>query len=98
MIEYTNGHEKTSSSGVASGSTYARTTVRSPGAIGVDACHGAAACLDGQTSRGLAAWVFYPAPFAGGVRLLGVASPGVLIIDDSGHQLRFTIVSGVSAR
>jgi hypothetical protein len=42
-----------------------------PGVIGVDACHGDAACLDGQTTRGLAAWTIYPAPFAGGVRLLG---------------------------
>lgn len=65
-----------------------------PGVIGVDACHGSAACLDGQTDRGMDVWTFYPAPHAGGVRILGVSSPGVLIIDDGGHQLHFTIATG----
>lgn len=66
-----------------------------PGVIGVDACHGSAACLDGQTDRGMSAWTFHPAPHAGGVRILGIASPGVLIIDDGGHQLHFTIATRV---
>jgi len=65
-----------------------------PGVIGVDICHGSAACLDGQTDRGMTVWTFYPAPHAGGVRILGVSSPGVLIIDDGGHQLHFTIATG----
>lgn len=65
-----------------------------PGVIGIDACHGSAACLDGQTDRGMDVWTFYPAPHVGGVRILGIASPGVLIIDDGGHQLHFTIVTG----
>lgn len=65
-----------------------------PGVIGVDACHSDATCLNGQTARGMAAWMFYPAPYAGGVRLLGLASPGVLLVDDGGYQLRFTIDSG----
>lgn len=65
-----------------------------PGVIGVDACHGSVVCLDGQTDRGMSAWVFYPAPQAGGVRILGVSSPGVLIIDNGGHQLHFTIATG----
>jgi hypothetical protein len=66
-----------------------------PGVIGVDACHGSSACLNGQIDRGMSAWTFYPAPHAGGVRILGVSSPGVLIIDDGGHQLHFTIATGV---
>ena len=65
-----------------------------PGVIGVDTCLGSAACLDGETDRGMAAWTFYPAPHVGGVRILGVSSPGVLIIDDGGHQLHFTIATG----
>lgn len=65
-----------------------------PGVIGVDTCHGSATCLNGQTDRGMAVWTFYPAPHAGGVRILGVSSPGVLIIDDGGHQLHFTIATG----
>lgn len=65
-----------------------------PGVIGVDACHESAICLDGQTDRGMAVWTFYSAPHAGGVRILGVSSPGILIIDDGGHQLHFTIATG----
>jgi hypothetical protein len=66
-----------------------------PGVIGVDRCHGNATCLNGQTSRGIGAWTFYPAPHAGGVRLLGAASPGVLLIDNGGRQMRFAIASGM---
>lgn len=65
-----------------------------PGVIGVDACHESATCLDGQTDRGMAVWTFFPAPHAGGVRILGLSSPGVLIIDNGGHQLHFTIATG----
>lgn len=65
-----------------------------PGVIGVERCAGNATCLDGQTNRGINSWSFYPAPHAGAVRLLGVASPGALLVDDAGHQLRFTIATG----
>jgi hypothetical protein len=65
-----------------------------PGVIGVDTCHGEAACQDSQTDRDLSVWRFYPAPFAGGVRLLAFYAPGVLFVDDGGHQMRFTIVTG----
>lgn len=65
------------------------------GALGVEPCHGSATCLDAQTDRGIAVWTFYPAPNPGGVRILGEASPGVLIVGNGGHQLRFTIATGV---
>lgn len=65
-----------------------------PGVIGVDICHSDPICLNGQTDRGIAVWTFYPAPFTGGVRLLGIAAPGVLLIDNAGHQLHFTIATG----
>ncbi len=65
-----------------------------PGVIGVDTCHGVAACLNGQSDRSITAWTFYPGPNAGGIRILGVQSPGVLIIDDGGRQMDFTIATG----
>lgn len=68
--------------------------INQPGVIGIDTCHGSASCLDGQTDRDITAWKFYPAPHAGGVRILGVKSPGVLIIDNGGRQLYFTIATG----
>ena len=64
------------------------------GVIGVDTCHGDATCLNPQTDRGISAWRFYAAPYPGGVRILGVESPGVILIDNGGHQMRFTIAAG----
>ncbi|HEX8983195.1 MAG TPA: hypothetical protein VF792_10525 [Ktedonobacterales bacterium] len=65
-----------------------------PGVIGVDSCHGDAACLNPQTDRSISAWTFYPAPNVGHVAILGMASPGVLLVDNGGHRLNFTISTG----
>jgi len=42
----------------------------------------------------MAGWRIYPAPYAGGVTLLGEQASDVLIVDNGGHQMVFDISTG----
>jgi len=64
-----------------------------PGAIGLYRCRQVdATCLDGRTDHAFGGWAWFPAPYAGPVKILG-QSGSTLIIDDGGHQLRFDIAT-----
>ena len=62
------------------------------GAIGLDVCADAS-CLDGNVDHPFASWVFYPAPYAGGVTLLGHPQPDVLLVSNGGHEIEFDLKS-----
>jgi hypothetical protein len=53
-----------------------------------------AACRDGRQDHPVAGWRIYPAPYAGGVTLLGRQAAGVLIVDNGGHEMVFDLATG----
>ena len=78
-------------------STWVVTTLgigQQPGVVALDKCaQGDVGCLDGSRDHFFADWRFYVAPHAGGVTVLGESDPGVLIVDNGGHQILFFISS-----
>jgi hypothetical protein len=67
--------------------------VGEPGVIGLDDCGiSDTSCRDGSVDHPFASWHFYKAPFPGGVTVLGQGQGG-LVVDDGGHQIRFTLAT-----
>jgi len=63
---------------------------RSRGVIAIFRCR-SDACTDGRTDHPIGGWQIFPAPFAGGVTVLGQPSPSLLIIDNGGHEIEFDL-------
>ena len=62
-----------------------------PGVVGLDDCGASdTSCRDGSIDHPFGSWHFYKAPFPGGVTVLGQGQ-GELIVDNGGHQIRFTL-------
>ena len=67
--------------------------VGAPGVVGLDGCGVSdTSCRDGSVDHPFASWHFYRAPFPGGVTVLG-QSQGGLVVDNGGHQIRFTLAT-----
>ncbi len=63
------------------------------GVVGLDDCGVSdTSCRDGSVDHPFASWHFYSAPFPGGVTVLG-QSQGGLVVDNGGHQIRFTLAT-----
>ena len=67
-------------------------TKTSHGVIAIYRC-GTDACRDGRTDHPVAGWTIFPGPHVGGVTLLGMPSPAVLIVDNGGYQMTFDLLS-----
>lgn len=65
-----------------------------PGGIGIFDC-GAddPACLRGEAPKTGGPWEFYPAPKAGGVKILAKVSENVLIVSNGGGQVCFNLAT-----
>jgi hypothetical protein len=77
-------------------SAWVITTLGTTGTHGVIAVYrcASAACRDGRNDHPMAGWRIYPAPYAGGVTLLGEQATDVLIVANGGHQIVFDISTG----
>jgi hypothetical protein len=77
-------------------SAWVITTLGTESARGVVAVYRcvSAACRDGRNDHSIAGWRIYPAPYAGGVTLLGQQATDVLIVDNGGHEIVFDVATG----
>jgi hypothetical protein len=77
-------------------SAWVITTLGTESARGVVAIYlcASAACRDGRNDHRLGGWRIYPAPYSGGVILLGKQAADVLIVDNGGHQIVFDVATG----
>ncbi|MHB8503265.1 MAG: hypothetical protein ACYDHE_20270 [Candidatus Acidiferrales bacterium] len=64
------------------------------GVIALDTCSAKdSSCTDGSMDHPFGGWRVYAPPYPGGVTILRESSPGVLIVDNGGHQITFTIAT-----
>ena len=69
---------------------------RTSGVLAICSCsQGDETCLDGNSDHPLPGWAFVSPPYLGSLTIFGERRPGVIFLDDEGHQLQFDIGSRI---